>query len=91
MELALRGGEEFHSMTRVEKAQVRMQVMTFMKVYENAFLQHKLGILEDADWDAIVGDMRSGCNRPNVPEIWAMVSNRTGPSSGDSQTSCWPR
>lgn len=49
-----------------------------MKVYENAHLQHKLGILEDADWEAIVGDMRSSCNRPDIPDIWALVSNRNG-------------
>ncbi len=78
MDLGLRGGEEFHSMTRVEKARVRMQIMAYMKIYENACLQHKLGILKDADWDAIVGDMRSGCSRPDIPHVWSLVSNRSG-------------
>lgn len=77
-ELALRGGEEFHSMTRIEKVRVRFQFMVFMRIYENAYFQHKLGILKDADWEAIIGDMRSFCTRPKVPDIWALVSNRSG-------------
>lgn len=78
-ELTLRSGEAFHSMTRVEKARVRFQFMAFMRIYENAFLQHGLGILKDTDWEAMVGGLRNALDRPDSPAIWDLVSGRSGP------------
>ncbi len=76
-ELVLRCGEEFDSMTRVEKARSRFQFMAFMRIYENAYLQHELGILKDADWQAIVGGLRNVLDRPDIPTIWALVCGRS--------------
>ena len=78
LELALRGGEEFDSMTRLEKARVRFQLMGLMRIYENAFLQHELGILKGQDWDACLGDLLSSLDRPDAPKVWALVKNRNG-------------
>lgn len=77
-ELVLRSGEEFNNMTRIEKARARFQILAFMRIYENAYLQHELGILKDADWHAIVGGLRNVLDRPDIPKIWALVANRSG-------------
>lgn len=76
-DLVLRCGEDFDGMTRVEKARSRFQFMAFMRIYENAYLQHVLGILKDADWQAIVGGLRNVLDRPDIPKIWALVCGRS--------------
>lgn len=76
-ELVLRMGEEFESMTRVEKARSRFLLMAFMRIYENAYLQHDLGILKDADWQAIEGGLGNVLDRPDIPAIWALVCGRS--------------
>jgi hypothetical protein len=76
-ELLLRGGDDFDGLTRLEKARLRFSMMSYMRTYENAFFQHKVGILKDQDWDAIVGDMESYCSRKSTLQVWTLVRDRS--------------
>ena len=78
LDLVLRSGDDFQSLTRLEKAQVRFATMTFMRTYENAYFQYKIGILQDQDWAASLGDLEGNLSRPCGPMIWQLVRNCSG-------------
>jgi hypothetical protein len=78
LDLILRSGDDFQSLTRIEKAQVRFATMTFMRTYENAYFQYKIGILQDQDWAASVGDLEGNLSRPCGPMIWQLVRGCSG-------------
>ena len=78
LDLILRSGDDFQSLTRIEKAQVRFATMTFMRTYENAYFQYKIGILQDQDWAASVGDLEGNLSRPCGPMIWQLVRDCSG-------------
>lgn len=78
LDLILRSGDDFQSLTRIEKAQVRFATMTSMRTYENAYFQYKIGILQDQDWAASVGDLEGNLSRPCGPMIWQLVRNCSG-------------
>ena len=52
--------------------------MTFMRTYENAYFQYKIGILQDQDWAASLGDLEGNLSRPCGPMIWQLVRNCSG-------------
>ncbi len=76
-DLLMRGRDNFDNLTRVEKARMRISMMSYMRVDENAFFQHRVGILKVQDWAAIVGDMENYCSRPTTLQIWTLVRNRS--------------
>lgn len=78
MELVLKAGDDFGSLDRVGKARMRMALMAYMRRYENAWFQRKVGTLREPEWQAVVGDMESLMSGPGTREIWALVKNRSG-------------
>ncbi len=78
MELVLKSGDDFASLDRVGKARMRMATMAYMRRYENAWFQRKVGTLREQDWQAVLGDLEALMSVPGTREIWALVKNRSG-------------
>jgi hypothetical protein len=54
--------------------------MSYMRVYENAWFQHEIGILREEDWKAVLGDMESYLSQSGMQKAWPLVRNRSGKS-----------
>jgi hypothetical protein len=78
--LVLRGCDDFAVLDRVEKARFRFMVMAFMRRFENAWFQHKIGTLKEGDWQAISADLDSLYSLPGARAAWQLVKNRSNPN-----------
>ena len=78
MELVLKGGDDFGSLDRVQKARMRMSHMAYMRRYENAWFQRKVGTLHEPEWQAIIADMEAILSMPGTREVWKLVKDRSG-------------
>ena len=78
--LLLRGGDDFSSLDRVEKARFRFFTTSYCRRFEIAYFQHQIGILTDADWQAMSADIDSIFSLPGVRAAWALVKNRSNPA-----------
>ncbi len=78
MALVLKSFDDFDSLDRVGKARMRMANMAYMRRYENAWFQRKVGTLREQDWQAVLGDLEALMSVPGTREIWALVKNRSG-------------
>jgi hypothetical protein len=75
--LVLRGCDDFASLDRVEKARFRFMLMAYMRRYENAWFQHKIGTLKEGDWQAIASDLDSMYSLPGSRAAWQLIKNRS--------------
>lgn len=75
--IMLRGGDDFDSLGRIEKARFRLWLMAYARKYENAWFQYKIGTLREKDWLAIAADMDSLFSLPGSRTAWPLVSNRS--------------
>ena len=78
-EIILRGLDDFLSLSRVEKARFRFNLMVYVKGYENAWFQRKIGTLRESDWKAITSDLNSIFSTPGAQTAWPLVKNRFNP------------
>ncbi len=78
MELVLKSGDDFAGLDRVGKARMRMATMAYMRCYENAWFQRRVGTLRETEWQAVVGDMEAIMSVPGTRAIWELVKNRSG-------------
>ena len=74
--IMLRGMDDFSSLNRVEKARFRFVVMGYVKGFENAWFQRKIGTLREGDWKASTADLHSFFSTPGTHAAWPMVKNR---------------
>ncbi len=74
--IMLRGMDDFSALNRVEKARFRFIVMGYVKGFENAWFQHKIGTLRGSDWKASTADLHSFFSTPGTQTAWPMVKNR---------------
>ncbi len=74
--IMLRGMDEFSALNRVENARFRFVVMSYVKGFENAWFQNKIGTLRENDWIACTSDLHSFFSTPGTHAAWPMVKNR---------------
>ncbi len=74
--IILRGADDFSALNRVEKARFRFFVMGYVKSFENAWFQHKIGTLRESDWKASSADLHSFFSAPGASVVWPLVKNR---------------
>jgi hypothetical protein len=75
-DVMLRGMDDFSSLNRVEKARFRFVVMGYVKGFENAWFQHKIGTLHESDWKASTADLHSFFSTSGAHTAWPIVKNR---------------
>ncbi len=76
-DIVLRGTDDFHTLSRLEKARFRFNTMANLRQYENAWFQHNIGTLKEDDWLAIAADMDSFFSNPGARTVWPLVQNRS--------------
>jgi hypothetical protein len=77
--LVLRGGDDFNSLDRLEKARFRFMHLATMRRYENAWFQHRIGTLKGDDWRAISANLESLYTLPGTVAVWELIKNRSSP------------
>ena len=76
-DLILRASDDFESLGRVEKARFRFSMMGYLRRYETAYFQHKIGILRDGDWAGIAADLDALFPLPGVRAVWPLIKTRS--------------
>lgn len=76
--LVLRGGDDFESLDRVEKARFRFQTLSFMQRAENAYMQHRIGTIRESDWAGLQVTLEAILSSPGRRAAWNLVRTRTG-------------
>ena len=79
VDIALRGGDDFDSLTRIEKARMRFVLLGYIRQYQNAYFQHQIGTLKEDDWKSITGDMEAVLSLPGVQKVWTLIRGRSSP------------
>jgi len=78
LSVILRGGQDFASLTdNVERSRYYLNAMANMRRFENAWFQYKVGVLKEADWQAIAYDLNSLFAYPGTPVAWEGIKNRS--------------
>ena len=54
-------------------------LMGCLRRYENAYFQHKIGILKDREWVSISEDINSFFARPGARTSWSLIKSRSSP------------
>lgn len=65
-----RGARGLDELTDAERFQFNAISTGFFRVFEEAFLHHKAGRLEDAYWQSISGQLRMVLKIPGIRENW---------------------
>ena len=76
-DILLRGMDDFHTLSRLEKARFRFNAMANLRQYENAWFQHSIGTLKEDDWLAVAADMDSLFSNPGARTVWPLIQNRS--------------
>ena len=79
-DILLRGMDDFHTLSGLEKARFRFNSMANLRNYENAWFQHKIGTLKDDDWLAIAADVDSLFSNPGARTMWPLIKDRNNAS-----------
>ena len=77
--IMLHGMDDFSSLNRVEKARFRFVVMGYVKGFENAWFQNKIGTLHENDWIAATSDLHSFFSTLGTHTAWPIVKNGFNP------------
>lgn len=78
-DLVLRGGDDFNSLDRVDKARFRFHLMSFMRRIENAYMQHKIGTLKDENWSGLRSTLNAVFSSPGQRTAWPLIKSRMNP------------
>lgn len=78
-EMMLRGHDDFDALTRTEKTRVSFLLMAYIRKFENAWFQHKVGTLKQGDWKAIAADMDGVFANSGTRALWPLIRNRSSP------------
>jgi hypothetical protein len=82
-DLLLRGGDDFDALDRVDKARFRFHLMGFMRRFENAYMQHKIGTLEESNWGGLRSTLDSVLSSPGSRSAWPLIKSRMNPEFRD--------
>lgn len=78
-DLVLRGGDDFNSLDRIDKARFRFHLMSFMRRLENAYMQHRIGTLIDESWSGLRSTVESILSSPGQRDAWTLIRSRMNP------------
>jgi phytoene dehydrogenase-like protein len=70
--LVIKGAEDFEALSDAERLRIFLIIMPNLRVWEEAYHQHKGGRLSDELWRAIVAQFRDVFAVSFVPRIWEL-------------------
>lgn len=74
--LVLRGGDDFNSLDRLEKARYRFSLMAMMRRYGNAWFQYRIGTLRSEDWQQVSANLEALFSVPGNAVAWQRMKSR---------------
>ena len=77
--LLLRGGDDFESLDRTEKARFRFLLLSHLSRVENAYMQHRIGTLKDDHWTGMRNGLIASLEAPGRRVAWQLIKNRLNP------------
>ncbi len=78
--LVLRGGDDFESLDRIEKARFRFHLLSHLRRVENAYVQHEIGTLKDQYWIGIREGLSAIFSSPGQRAAWILIKSRLNPN-----------
>jgi hypothetical protein len=78
-DIVLRGGDDFASLTRLEKARFRFHAMFLLSLNQNVFHQSKIGTLHADDWSSFSSDLVRYFEMPGARHAWQHYKGRFNP------------
>jgi hypothetical protein len=77
--LVLRGGDDFETLDRIEKARFRFHLLSHLRRVENAYVQHEIGTLKDQYWIGIREGLSAIFSSPGQRAAWILIKSRLNP------------
>jgi hypothetical protein len=77
--LVLRGGDDFETLDRIEKARFRFHLLSHLRRVENAYVQHEIGTLKDQYWIGIREGLNAIFSSPGQRAAWILIKSRLNP------------
>lgn len=81
-DLILRGGDDFESLERVEKARMRFNLTAFFRCAESLYFHGEMRTIQRETWAGIRENLRIMVERPGVQQAWNLIKGRFNPEFG---------
>ena len=78
-DIILRGGDDYSSLTRLEKMRFRYHAMFLLTINHNVFYQSKIGMIHAEDWDSFSSDLGRYFEMAGARQAWPIYKARFQP------------
>jgi hypothetical protein len=78
-DLILRAGDDFGSLSRLEKARFRFNLTAFLRSAESIYFHGSMGTIQHQTWSGIRENLRITLARPGAQAAWALIKGRFNP------------
>ena len=79
VDLYLRAGQDFASLSEVERAQYSLMLLSFLRRAENVFFQSEICMLHTLHWSGIRESIKAVIAPPGARACWIEIKNRLNP------------
>jgi hypothetical protein len=79
VDLYLRAGREFASLSDVERAQYSLMLLSFLRRAENVFFQTEIQLLQTEHWSGIRNSIKAIVAAPGARDCWSEIKNLLNP------------
>jgi hypothetical protein len=79
VDLYLRAGRDFASLSELERAQYSLMLLSFLRRAENVFFQTEFHLLHTEHWSGIRDSIKAIVASPGARTCWSEIKNRLNP------------
>jgi hypothetical protein len=79
VDLYLRAGRDFASLSELERAQYSLMLLSFLRRAENVFFQTEIRMLYTEHWSGIHESIKTIMAPPGARTCWSEIKNRLNP------------
>jgi hypothetical protein len=79
VDLYLRAGQEFGSLSEVERTQYSLMLLSFLRRAENVFFQTEIQLLQTEHWSGIRDSIKAILAPPGARDCWSTIKTRLNP------------
>jgi hypothetical protein len=79
VDLYLRAGQEFASLSDVERAQYSLMLLSFLRRAESVFFQTEIQLLQTDHWSGIRDSIKAIVAPPGARDCWSTIKSRLNP------------
>ena len=81
--LVVRGGDDFDSLDRIEKARFRFNLTGFFRCAESVYFHGEMRTIAPETWLGIRENLKIVIERPGARAAWELIKNRFNPEFRD--------